>query len=113
MKNAWYDCSPCEQMTIRRYKKLSDTTPEKSVVVTDVASIASVIGLLDKLPTSGDLFVSFSTETEHLEIILTGGGKTSLVEFYGRLLKTSATSIMNSGVAENDALYKLALSLLK
>jgi hypothetical protein len=69
--------------------------------------------LLDKLPTSGDLFVSFSIDTERLEIELTGGGKMNLVEFYGGCLKTPATTIMSAEVPENGMLYKLALSLLK
>lgn len=113
MANAWYSCNPCDTVTLHQYAMMVDEKPKKTVVVTDMKTIASVLALLDALPTTGDKYKSFSDETELLQMELSGGGKTSMVEFYDGQLKTPATTIMNRSNPEQIQLYKLALSLLK
>lgn len=111
-ERSWFTNTNCNSLEIKRHKSVSNHKVISEVAISDSKILKKIIDRIQKIPTDGDMMVSFGPDAEYIELIFACEGKKQTIEVYQRGFKTPSTGF-NSNKGEVEAsLYEDIATLL-
>lgn len=111
-----FQVKDCSQIVLEQYGKMSDESgeklPEHIRVITDEATINSILALAHTLPDEGQIMKKLA-DVPVLKTTLFCKEDTVFFNYYNENVKTPATSFYAQHPKEEGELYELLVSLLK
>ena len=109
----WFKNSNFESLEIKDFEHASDKKPTRSLLVTDPNKIKQVFEMIEALPVEGEMMISFSDDIALRTLNFKKGDQNETIEFYGKSIKTPATSFYMGRGQYEEKVYAFVDSLLK
>ncbi len=106
----WFNQKNCTSLQIKKYKSISDHKVVAEVSIFDLKAINKIIERIEKIPSNGDMMVSFGPKAAHTDLIFNcANSKTEIIQIYQKGFKTPSTGFNSDG---NEIEKKLQTDLM-
>ena len=104
MERNWFDFKDFTSLDIKKHKSIADHRVVKSIKVNDLGFINALASRIEKIPSNGDMMISFAGGAEYIELLFISGEKIQQVEIIQKGFKTPSTGF-NSKNEYESAIY--------
>lgn len=108
----WFQNTNCSSLEIKKYQSVSNHKVLAEVAISDGKILKKLIERIQKVPTNGDMMVSFGPDAAHTELIFACEGKKQTVEIYQKGFKTPSTGFNSERGETEKTLIEDIINLL-
>ena len=91
MKIPWFINKDFTFLEIKKLRSISEHEVERSVIINDVKIIKSLAERIERIPSDGDVMVSFSNNVEQINLLFHGKDQLQEIQFFAKKIKTPST----------------------
>lgn len=102
MERHWFLYKNCTSLEIKKFVSISDNKIVKSVLIDDINMIKSLMERIEKIPTNGEMMISFGAKAEQINLSFTCEKRIQKIEIYQKRFKTPSTGF-NIGNSELES----------
>jgi hypothetical protein len=106
MERLWFTNKNYTSLEITKFKSISNHKVERSVVINDAKVVQSLVDRIEKIPTDGDMMISFGPDAEHIDLKFQNNDQFETIEVYQKGFKTPSTGFHSGAQEIEDELYK-------
>jgi len=81
-ERTWFTNTNCSALEIKKHKSVSNHKVVSEVAIGDLKIVKKIIDRIQKIPTNGDMMVSFGPDAQYMELIFACEGKKQTIEVY-------------------------------
>jgi len=104
MERNWFDFKDFTSLEIKKHQSIADHRVVKSIKVNDLGFINALASRIEKIPSNGDMMISFAGGAKYMEVLFISGEKIQQVEIIQKGFKTPSTGF-NSKNEFESAIY--------
>lgn len=102
----WFQTKECQELTIKKYKSISEHQVTASILIKDQPSIQKLIARIESLDPNGDEMISFGPKAESIDLTFQCKDKSQTIEIYQKKFKTPSTGFSSSKSEVESKLYQ-------
>jgi len=105
--SSWFKDTDCVELTVIKYKSVSDDIALASITIKDKAAINDIADRIRSLPPAGAEMIKMGPKSPRTHLSFKcGDGSIQVVEFLDKRIKTPSTGFLGAKNAIEDDLYR-------
>lgn len=113
-EQTWFSHKGCTELTIQKYKSISEHEIVASTKITNETIIEHIMEKIEGLPVEGPLMVEWGPNAEYMELTFSCDKGSQKIEIYGQRFKTPSTGFIVGDEEEAEKnIYKEIIEQLE
>jgi hypothetical protein len=109
----WFTQTHFSSLEIVKFDSNKKGSKKKSVIIDDIKLIEYFVTSIKQIPSNGKLMISFSEETERIELLFWNNNESEKIYVFEGRFKTPSTGFNMGEVEVETELYKKIKTLLR